>query len=201
MTTTLSLFTCKNVSFEEPFIGGQEIKIFISKSHATRSSTRGNGAAIWVESVDNKAFTVCVLEYGDGSSGTSQVNWMALQSVPAGAQLGTASLNAWTTGTKCKRIAFEKVRFVQFIVLLISFRLPLMEKKISLFCFNLHTHYFICLLIKSARVMSFTIFDNVVVVAIAARKVLHVFLVLPCYVILHFSVFVIFFEEMKSLID
>ena len=54
---------------------------------------------------------------------------------------------------------------------------------------------------KSARVMIFTIFDIVVVVAIAARKVLHVFLVLPCYVILHFSVFVIFFEEMKSLID
>ena len=133
VTTTLSLFTCKNVSFEEPFIGGQEIKIFISKSHATKSSTRGNGAAIWVESVDNKAFTVCVLEYGDGSSGTSQVNWMALQSVPTGAQLGTASLNAWTTGTKCKRIAFEKVRFVQFIVLLISFRLPPMEKKLAFF--------------------------------------------------------------------
>ena len=54
---------------------------------------------------------------------------------------------------------------------------------------------------KSARVMSFTIFDNVVVVAIAAQMVLHVFLVLPRYVILHFSVFVIFFEEMKSLID
>ena len=54
---------------------------------------------------------------------------------------------------------------------------------------------------KSARVMSFTIFDNVVVVAIAAQMVLRVFLVLPCYVILHFSVFVIFFEEMKSLID
>ena len=109
VTTTLSLFACKNVSFEEPFIGGQEIKIFISKSHATKSSSRGNGAAIWVESVNNKAFTVCVLEYGDGSSGASQVNWMALQSVPTGAQLGTASLNSWTTGTKCKRIAFEKV--------------------------------------------------------------------------------------------
>ena len=116
MTTTLSLFACKNVSFGEPFIGGQEIKIFISKSHATKSSTRGNGAAIWVESVNNKAFTVCVLEYGDGSSGALQVNWMALQSVPAGAQLGTASLNAWTTGTKCKRIAFEKVRLVQTFI-------------------------------------------------------------------------------------
>ena len=109
MTTTLSLFACKNVSFEEPFNGGQEIKIFISKSHAKKSSTGGNGAAIWVESVNNKAFTVCVLEYGDGSSGNSQVNWMALQSVPAGPQLGTASLNSWTTGTKCERIAFEKV--------------------------------------------------------------------------------------------
>ena len=117
MTTTLSLFTCKNVSFEEPFIGGQEIKIFISKSHATKGSTRGNGAAIWVESVNNKAFTVCVLEYGDGSSGASQVNWMALQSVPTGAQLGTASLNSWTSGTNCKRIAFEKVRFVLFFIL------------------------------------------------------------------------------------
>ena len=111
MTTTMSLFACKNVSFEELFTVGQEIKVFISVSHATEGSTRarGNGAAIWVESVNNKAFTVCVLEYGDGSSGASQVNWMALQSVPAGVQLGTASLNTWTTGTNCKRIAFEKV--------------------------------------------------------------------------------------------
>ena len=117
MTTTLSLFACKNVSFEEPFIGGQEIKIYISKSHATKRSTRGNGAAIWVESVNNKAFTVCVLEYGDGSSSTSQVNWMALQSVPTGALLGTASLNSWSGGTNCKRIAFEKVRFALFFIL------------------------------------------------------------------------------------
>ena len=149
MTTTLSLFACKNVSFEEPFIGRQEIKIFISKSHATEGSTRarGNGAAIWVESVDNKAFTVCVLEYGDGSSSASQVNWMALQSVPAGAQLGTASLNAWTTGTKCKRIAFEKVRLVQFLIFFCNF--------ISFvsFSLSLYTRYFICLFIKDARVM------------------------------------------------
>ena len=139
MTTTLSLFACKNVSFEEPFHGGQEIKIFISKSHATEGFTRarGNGAAIWVESVNNKAFTVCVLEYGDGSSGASQVNWMALQSVPAGAQLGTASLNAWTTGTKCKRIAFEKVRLVQFLIFFCNF--------ISFvsFCLSLYTRYFV----------------------------------------------------------
>ena len=117
MTTTSSLFACKNVSFEEPFIAGQEIKIFISKSHATKRSTRGNGAAIWVESVNNKAFTACVLEYGDGSSSISQVNWMALQSVPTGALLGTASLNSWSGGINCKRIAFEKVRFALFFIL------------------------------------------------------------------------------------
>ena len=152
MTTTLSLFACKNVSFEEPFNGGQEIKIFISKSHATKGSTRGNGAAIWVESVNNKAFTVCVLEYGDGSSGASQVNWMALQSVPAGAQLGTASLNAWTTGRKCKRIAFEKVRLVQSFIFFCNFIsfVPYKKKTLSL---SLYTRYFICLFIKSARVM------------------------------------------------
>ena len=154
MTTTLSLFACKNVSFEEPFHGGQEIKIFISKSHATEGSTRAreNGAAIWAESVNNKAFTVCVLEYGDGSSGASQVNWMALQSVPAGAQLGTAYLNAWTTGTKCKRIAFEKVRLVQFSIFFCNF-ISFVSYKKNPFSISLYTRYFICLLIKDSRVI------------------------------------------------
>ena len=107
--TTPGLFACEKVSFENPFNGGQDVKVFVSKSHATKSYSGGDGAAIWVESVDNKEFTVCVLEYGDGSSGTTKVNWMALQSVPVGAQLDTVSLDSWSTGEKCKRIAFEKV--------------------------------------------------------------------------------------------
>ena len=107
--TTPGLFACEKVSFENPFNGGQDVKVFVSKSHATNSYSGGDGAAIWVESVDNKEFTVCVLEYGDGSSGTTKVNWMALQSVPVGAQLDTVSLDSWSTGEKCKRIAFEKV--------------------------------------------------------------------------------------------
>ena len=107
--TTPGLFACEKVSFENPFNGGQDVKVFVSKSHTTNSYSGGDGAAIWVESVDNKEFTVCVLEYGDGSSGTTKVNWMALQSVPVGAQLDTVSLDSWSTGEKCKRIAFEKV--------------------------------------------------------------------------------------------
>ncbi|CAH3179854.1 unnamed protein product [Porites lobata] len=106
--TTPGLFACEKVSFENTFNGGQDVKVFVSKSHTTNSYSGGNGAAIWVESVDNKEFTVCVLEYGDGSSRTAKVNWMALQSVPVGAQLDTISLDSWTTGEKCKRIAFEK---------------------------------------------------------------------------------------------
>ena len=110
--TTPGLFACEKVSFENPFNGGQDVKVFVSKSHTTKSYSGGDGAAIWVESVDNKEFTVCVLEYGDGSSGTTKVNWMALQSVPVGAQLDTVLLDSWTTGEKCKRIAFEKVTSV-----------------------------------------------------------------------------------------
>ena len=77
-----------------------------------------------------------------------------------------------------------------------------MKKKVLLAFFALHAHYLICLLIKSARVMSFTIFDNVVVAAISARKMLHVFLVLPCYQSSYSFLFLsYFFEDMKSLID
>ena len=110
--TSSGLFACEKVSFEKPFSGRQDVKVFVSKSHTTKSYSGGDGAAIWVESVDNKEFTVCVLEYGDGSSGTTKVNWMALQSVPVGAQLDTVSLDSWTTGLLCKRIAFEKVTSV-----------------------------------------------------------------------------------------
>ena len=104
--TTSGLFACEKVSFEKPFNGGQDVKVFVSKIHATKSSTGRNGAAVWVESVNNNEFTVCVLEYGDGSSKTTKISWMALQSVPVGAQLDTVSLDSWTTGIKCKRIAF-----------------------------------------------------------------------------------------------
>ena len=104
--TTSGLFACEKVSFEKPFNGGQDVKVFVSKTLATKSSTGRNGAAVWVESVNNNEFTVCVLEYGDGSSKTTKISWMALQSVPVGAQLDTVSLDSWTTGIKCKRIAF-----------------------------------------------------------------------------------------------
>ncbi len=117
-TTAPGLFACKKISFQYPFSGGQQVKVFASVGHAVRSPTHRYGAAIWVESVSSSGFTVCVLEFGDGSNGTASVNWVALQSTPARSQLGTASLKTWTTGTKCQTIDFRKVRFT------LNFSLP-----------------------------------------------------------------------------
>ena len=77
--------------------------------HTVKSPTSRNGAAIWVEDVTASGFTVCVVEYAQGSNGTLEVQWIALQSAPAGSQLGTALWDAWTTGTECKRIVFKQV--------------------------------------------------------------------------------------------
>ncbi|KAL9975444.1 hypothetical protein ACROYT_G012605 [Oculina patagonica] len=107
-TTTPGLFACKKISFQYPFYGGQQVKVLASVSHILKSPTPRSGAAIWVEDVTANGFTVCVVEYGEGSNGTTAVNWIALQSPPARFQLGTASLSPWTTGTKCKRIVFKQ---------------------------------------------------------------------------------------------
>ena len=116
-TTTPGHFACKKVPFEEPFNGGG-VSVFASISHAAKSSSGGNGAAIWVESVNSKEFTACVLEYGEGSNGATEVNWLALHSIPVGSQLGSTSLNSWTTGTQCKRIVFKKVSRASFVFLI-----------------------------------------------------------------------------------
>ena len=112
-TSSPGLFACKKISFSQPFNGGKKVKVFASFGHSVqRSPTRGNGAAIWVESEDQNQFTTCVSEYGEGSNGTAEVNWIAVQSVPSGAQIGTADLDPWTTGTQCKRIDFPQVSII-----------------------------------------------------------------------------------------
>ena len=109
-TASPELFACSQVSFTESFSGGQEIKVLASFGHSVKKPTRGNGAAIWVESEDKIQFKACIVEYSDGSNKTAEVNWIALQSAPSGAQIGTTALDSWTTGTECKRINFQKVR-------------------------------------------------------------------------------------------
>jgi len=102
------LFACEKVSFPEPFHGGKEIKVFASFGHSARNPTRGNGAAIWVESENIHEFRTCISEYGDASNSSVEANWVAVQSVPSGTQIGSTSLDPWTTGTECKRIDFPQ---------------------------------------------------------------------------------------------
>ena len=105
------LFACKSISFNEWFYYGEQVKVFASVGHRVKNSTPRSGAAVWVEDVKISGFNVCVLEFGNGSNGTTEVNWIALQYAPPGSQLGIASLSAWTTETKCQTIYFQKVSF------------------------------------------------------------------------------------------
>lgn len=106
--STPGLFGCEKISFQSPFSDGQQVKVFASFGHTVKSPKHRFGAAVWVESVSTGGFTVCVLEYGEGSKGFAEVNWIALQSTPLGSQLGTVALDPWTTGTECITINFEK---------------------------------------------------------------------------------------------
>ena len=108
-TAAPGLFACKKISFQHIFYGGQKVRFLASVGHTEKSKNPRNGAAVWVEGVKTSGFTACVVEFGDSSNGTKEVNWIAVQSTPSGSQIGTASLNSWTTGTECKRIDFQQV--------------------------------------------------------------------------------------------
>ena len=100
------LFACEKITFEEPFSGGKQVKVFVSPGNST------NGAAVWVESEDQRQFRPCISEYIDGSNAAAELNWIALESASSGAQLGTTSLDSWTTGTKCKKVDFPLVSLI-----------------------------------------------------------------------------------------
>ena len=106
------LFACETITFAQSFTGGKQVKVFASFGHSLNNQARGNGAAIWVESADRTQFRACTYEYSNGSNSTAKINWIALQSAPIGAQLGTTSLDSWTTGTECKKIDFPQVRSI-----------------------------------------------------------------------------------------
>ena len=108
-TSSSGLFGCKKIYFQTPFYGGQQVTVLASVGHYVKSQTHGNGAAVWVEDVKASEFTVCVLEFSNGSNNSMEVNYLAFETRPNGSQTGATSLNSWTTGTECKRIDFQQV--------------------------------------------------------------------------------------------
>ena len=105
-TSSGNLFSCKQVLYSEPFRSGQETKLLTSFGHWVKKPEGGDGDAVWLESENEYAFKACVLEFSDCSSGTAEINWLAIQAAPVRAKPGTASLDSWTTGTECKTISF-----------------------------------------------------------------------------------------------
>ena len=99
-TSSGNLFPFKQVPYSEPFGNGQEVKVLTSFSHSVKNPKGGEGAAIWRESENQNGFRACVLEFSDGSNGTAETNWLAIQAAPVGAQPETAPLNAWTPETE-----------------------------------------------------------------------------------------------------
>ena len=112
-TASPGLFACKEIFFTVPFYGGGQIVVLASIGHAKKSQNPRNGAAVWVEDVKASEFTVCVVEFGEGSNNSAQVAWIAFESSPPNSQTGTASLGTWTTGTECKRGDFQQVRALE----------------------------------------------------------------------------------------
>jgi len=109
-TSSPGLFGCKKIYFETPFYGGQQVAAFASVGHTGRSQTPRNGAAVWVEDVKASEFTVCALEFANGSNKSIEVNYLSFETKPHGSQTGTTSLDSWTTGAECKSIDFHQVR-------------------------------------------------------------------------------------------
>ena len=62
------LFACEKITFEEPFSGGKQVKVFVSPGNST------NGAAVWVESEDHSQFRACIYEYSDGSNAAAELD-------------------------------------------------------------------------------------------------------------------------------
>ena len=68
-----------------------------------------DSAVVWTSDVTQNSFRVCALESGLGTNGSAVVNWIAFRSAPSGMLDGTASLSAFTSGTKCERVTFVQV--------------------------------------------------------------------------------------------
>ena len=109
-TSSGNLFACKKVLYSETFRSVQEIKVLNLFGHWVKKPEGGDGSAFWLELENQYGFKACVLEFSDGSNGTAELNCLAIQAAPVGAQLGTASLNSWTTGTECKTTSFQQVK-------------------------------------------------------------------------------------------
>ena len=103
------LVHCKTVQYPQVFSGSGNIRVLASISQENKPPSVHDSAVAWTTEVTQNNFRVCVLESGLGTNGSIVVNWVAFRGTPSGALDGTASFNAFTSGTQCERVDFAQV--------------------------------------------------------------------------------------------
>lgn len=83
--------------------------MIVSLSYGEKFSKIHSSAVAWTERITYSKFDVCVEESGEGTNGSSVVNWIAYQTSPINTVTGRAAVNLFTTGTKCQRVNFPSV--------------------------------------------------------------------------------------------
>ncbi|XP_022809623.1 uncharacterized protein LOC111346613 [Stylophora pistillata] len=102
------LLYCTNVQFPRAFSSSRNVRVITSISYESNTGSVHDSAVVWTSDVAQSSFRVCVLESGPGTNGSAVVNWIAFRSAPSGILDGTASLSAFTSGTKCERVTFAQ---------------------------------------------------------------------------------------------
>ena len=101
-----NLLYCTTVQYPQIFSSAGNIRVLASISHENEQPRVHDSAVVWTTDVTKNSFRVCVLESGLGTNGSAVVNWIAFRGTPSGALDGTASFNAFTSGTKCEKVNF-----------------------------------------------------------------------------------------------
>ena len=103
-------FQCKRVSFSNSFSDGSPVRLSASINHGNESHVVHDPAFIWVEEVTTNDFKVCLVKGGPGiESISTNIDWFAFQGSQSGVHNGEANFSIFTTGAKCKQVAFALI--------------------------------------------------------------------------------------------
>ena len=103
-------FQCKRVSFSSSISDGSPVRLSASINHGNESHVVHDLAFIWVEEVTTNDFKACLVKGDRGiESNSTIIDWFAFQGSQSGVHHGEASFSIFTTGAKCRQVAFARV--------------------------------------------------------------------------------------------
>ena len=85
------------------------MRVFASINHGNESSKVHDSAFLWVEDVTTSGFKACLVQGGGGFKVNATIDWFGFQGSQSGVRHGEATFDLFTTGTKCKQVAFRQV--------------------------------------------------------------------------------------------